>query len=499
MEFYKKMKQLQPLDWALLLNAVSIMFLKAVPYFLTLLLIVLIVELIRGNVAWGNTSVKILIIIGTPILLGAVGLIYTENLDKGLEECSRLLPFLIFPIVFNFYRPKNYSFFKKAALSLFALALVVRLVVNFYESIIDYQATGEMHHLFYTYFVADINIVSIFIFFAILYILEYFISNNWSGRRIVTPIILLAMLSFSMIFLQGRIVLLGFWLSLIILFWIYRKFSKKWMLLAVLGVTIGAFFIPNFNSRFSNINKNFKEQPHLQKDMEKAEGGEVQEENMIVKAMKRHSTVLMLILFGAILIVVLFFTPFHRFAPHLIVVYLILSLIGVVLSADNEDFHTEAKRLVAKQKRGELFEEGLSTSEKYRLNALLTSISLIQQRPWLGYGTGDWRDALTVEYYKRKLKQNFIEQTAPHNQYFRTWLRHGIFGFLAFLAYLFWLVKGTVNHSMTGRYAFVLCIVLSAVGYDIFDVGGSIPFIAYFSCLFFIIPPSHINENQKLQ
>lgn len=486
MKLVNNIKEFQPLDWALLMNAVSIMYLKAVPYFLTLLLIVLIIELIRGKVSWGNSGMLILFTLSTPILLGAIGLISSENTAKGLEECSRLLPFFIFPVVFNFWKPKNYNFFKKTALSIFAIALTIRLIYNFYESLLLYNKTGEAYHLFYTYFVQDINIVSIFMFFAILYIVEYYISSRLTRKQLFLLIFVLAILSVSMILLQGRIVLLGFWIALILLFFIYRKFSKKWILLIILSVTMGAFFIPNFQSRFSKINKNLTEKSQIEVPENGEHTEKIESESMLLKTVKKHSNTLNLVLSGAFFMLILYFTPFYKLVPHFLAIYLIGSLVVVFASSKSDNFNQRTDALVAKQEKGELFSKELSTSEKQRLNALLTTIELIKERPLFGYGTGDWRDALTVRYYEKQLKRNFIEQTAPHNQYLRTWLRHGAFGLLAFLAYLFWLLKKTVNHYQVGRYALVLCVILSALGYDVFDVGGSIPFIAYFSCLLFM-------------
>lgn len=490
MEWFKNIKQLKPLDWVLLMNAVSILYLKAVPYFLTLLLLILILDLIRGKVAWGNMKVASLIILGTPILLGVIGLLISENIHKGLEECSRLLPFLIFPVVFNFWKPNNYTFFKKLALSIFALTLVIRLLYNFYDSIIQYNITGNTKHFFYASLIEDINIVSIFMFFAILYILEYLIVKKLSRKMLIAVLLVLVLLSTGIVVLQGRIVLLGFWVALIFLFIIYRNYTKKWILLIVLGVTAGAFFIPNFNSRFSSINENLVENSVTEVQVDEL-GEAAQKEvsdSMLLKTIKKQKNTLLIMFGGLVLMVLLYFTPFHNFSPYLIGVYLLLSLSLAIFSNNKDGFNHKTTDLIEKQEAGLLFTRSYSTSEKYRLKAIETTVDLIKKRPFIGYGTGDWRDALTVRYYELKMQQNFIEQTAPHNQYLRTWLRHGIFGLLAFLAYLFWLLKNTVRSPQVGRYALILCVFLSALGYDVFDVGGSIPFIAYFSCLLFIKP-----------
>lgn len=499
--FFNELAKLKVLDWAILLNAIAILNLKAVPWFLTLLLLVLAVSFVLKQAKWGQLEIKTWLILTIPFCLGLIGLLVSENQNKGFEELSRVLPFLIFPVVLNCWKPSNKLFFIRLAISVFILALIGLLLVNFYESLVLYQQTGKTYHFFYTHFVKDINIVSFFILFALLVLLEYFLKLNWSMKRLPAIIVPFFLLLIALILLEGRIVIAGFWAALVFLFFYYRSSAKRWVILPILAISIGVFFLPSFQSRFSKISGNFAKETKTenQQTTNLEEVGptesyalhELSLPNEFGVPIKPKSIdwkefqpfIFWLVGAALCLVILAYFIPLHRILLLGLITYAALATI-FHFTVPPDGNYLKVKKLVAQQDAGELFTKPNVASEKYRLNALIVTLELIQKKPLVGYGAGDWRDAMTLRYLNNGMIANFIEQTAPHNQYVRTWLRHGAIGWVVFMSYLLFLTKTAWRSHPTGILAFVLCLLLCAVGYDIFDVGGSIPFIAFFSTLF---------------
>ena len=77
--FFNELTKLKVLDWAILLNAIAILNLKAVPWFLTLLLLALAVSFLLKQAKWGQLEMKTWLILTIPFCLGLIGLFVSEN------------------------------------------------------------------------------------------------------------------------------------------------------------------------------------------------------------------------------------------------------------------------------------------------------------------------------------------------------------------------------------------------------------------------------------
>ncbi len=76
-----------------------------------------------------------------------------------------------------------------------------------------------------------------------------------------------------------------------------------------------------------------------------------------------------------------------------------------------------------------------SSSMGLRVTVWKNTIALIQDRPWLGFGTGSFEEA-----YSQKIKDNPEWEKHllhdPHNQFLKIWAEMGIFGLIVFLGML---------------------------------------------------------------
>ncbi len=125
------------------------------------------------------------------------------------------------------------------------------------------------------------------------------------------------------------------------------------------------------------------------------------------------------------------------------------------------------------------------SSSDLRVNALKSSLAIVQKNPIFGVGTGDWKDELVKKYIELKYFCNANERTAPHNQYLRTTLKHGFLGLLVLITGIFllfykaWITK---NHE---KLSYSIALIICLVGYDFMDSGASAPFVAFLSTFFY--------------
>ncbi|MEN9914745.1 MAG: hypothetical protein RL528_1506 [Bacteroidota bacterium] len=126
------------------------------------------------------------------------------------------------------------------------------------------------------------------------------------------------------------------------------------------------------------------------------------------------------------------------------------------------------------------------SSTSLRYNAIISCYEIILKQPVFGVGSGDWLNELTKNYQANKRFCNLKEKTAPHNQYLRILLKHGIVGFIFFLFYFFFLLRLSFKKQEIAQVSFILCLIFSSMGYDLMDGGATAPFVAFFASFLFL-------------
>jgi O-antigen ligase len=154
-----------------------------------------------------------------------------------------------------------------------------------------------------------------------------------------------------------------------------------------------------------------------------------------------------------------------------------------VVAAESEKLTTADTTIVADSVPIESL--ACMSSTELRFNSLKTSWKIFLKHPFIGVGTGDWRDELVKTYIASDMPCNAHEQTAPHNQYLRMLLKYGIIGFLIYLIYIFILIRVAQSQKRFGQLPFLLTLISCGLGYDLLDVGSSAPVFAFFSTWLF--------------
>lgn len=409
------------LEKAFLVNAITIVHIKLVPFGLLVLFLAWLVELIRGNIFFDKIKLKSSLFVGIPFFLALVGVAYSTNISKGMEELSRVLPFLLFPFfsTFSTHNKSDNRLVKEKLLFLvFVVTLFLRLLFNYYESFADYLEVPRLYYFTYSWLVEDTNIVSIYLLFAIFGLYGLFSQKAFQGKTIYFWLIQ-SFFVITLVLLQSRIVIASYFIGMVFIL-IKNKLNwstKYGILMVVLPVLL--FTLPLAQSRFNSVQKQTIELVEKQQETKTIQPVDVKE-----------------------------------------------------IQRDEEG------KLVAPPE--------CKTSFQLRYNAILSSLKIIRRNPIIGVGTGDWRDELTEEYRVNNKVCNYVEQTAPHNQYLRTTLKYGLLGGLLLFFYFFVLLKNSIKSSSSIAFPFMVTLFLTSFGYDVLDVGGLAPMNAFFSTLIFV-------------
>jgi O-antigen ligase len=250
----KKFVSLKPIEFAILINAVGINFIKFIPYGIVFLLATWIYEgFVKKSLKFNFKSLfsnSNFWFLSIPFWLAIFGLIYTTNLSKGFEDLGRIIPFLIFPILLYSIETERKKSLNSFVLASFIFGLIIRFSIDFYDSFIGFTYDYNIQIFFYSYLDSDTNILSIVSMFAALFALEFLNSTKLNLNKKVILQILIFFLSLCILLLQSRIVIFFYLVSLCFLFFYKWKKRGKWSIFSTILFSVLLMLLPPFQGRF---------------------------------------------------------------------------------------------------------------------------------------------------------------------------------------------------------------------------------------------------------
>jgi O-antigen ligase len=111
---------------------------------------------------------------------------------------------------------------------------------------------------------------------------------------------------------------------------------------------------------------------------------------------------------------------------------------------------------------------------------------LIQQSPFIGYGSGAEINILKDKYFENKFYKSYIVELNAHSQYLSFLIRAGIPGLLFFLYVLFYGFANAIKRKDFIFLSFMIIITLVSVSENILDLNKGVFFYAFFYPLFLL-------------
>lgn len=110
-----------------------------------------------------------------------------------------------------------------------------------------------------------------------------------------------------------------------------------------------------------------------------------------------------------------------------------------------------------------IFTSGVDESnpDSMRKAIYISGWDVIEENFWLGTGVGDQQDELNKKYKTNNFSFALKNQFNTHNQYLQFWLSCGVFSLLAFIYYLFYLIKLSFRYNNKLFLSIIVLFVLS--------------------------------------
>jgi O-antigen ligase len=125
-----------------------------------------------------------------------------------------------------------------------------------------------------------------------------------------------------------------------------------------------------------------------------------------------------------------------------------------------------------------------SASNEGRMVRWKAAWELVEQKPFIGYGTGSEKNILKEKYFEKKLYKSYEFELNAHNQYLKFLLQSGLIGLII---YVYTLCFGFINVLRNKDVVFLSFLVLIAIvsfSENILDVNKGVFFYGFFFSFF---------------
>ena len=127
-----------------------------------------------------------------------------------------------------------------------------------------------------------------------------------------------------------------------------------------------------------------------------------------------------------------------------------------------------------------------SSTSEMRLAIWKTSAYLITNKPLIGYGTGDVKDVLLVEYQSRNLSFILDKKLNAHNQFLQTTIAIGLVGGILLIMMLLIPIFMSLKNKHYLYLGFLLLMIINFSTESMLERQLGVVFYSFFNSLFFI-------------
>jgi hypothetical protein len=470
--------------------------------------------LLEGNFKWKwqqLKSNKIFWILASLFFLHVIGMTYTENIERGLDDLRNKMPLLVLPLILFSTKPLSIKEFKLLFgfffLSVFVSSVCCYLVYAGFTKkvIIDIRkASVFMSHIRFSLFIA----------FAIIGLIYYSFKEKplWIKISSVIATFWLLFFMYKLEMATGFISLVlvgGLLLVLFILKWLPKKVS----LALVILITSSAGFV--LNSALSSLNMYDRESSNKSNTMlEKTKNGRYYLQDTVFGLAENGNLITINIndyelqkewdlrssirfdgadkLGNGLRYTLLRYMASKGLTKDSVgIVSLSQQDIANVENGSsnykyslNSGLATKWRELIweyIKYKRGE---NPSGHTLSMRLEFWKTAIYVIGDHPVFGVGTGDIQDSFNSKYIETNTQLDVVWRLRCHNQYLAIGVAFGCVGLLLFMFYLLYpaIVLRKDLHYL--YWPFFLIALLSFFTEDTLETQSGVTFFIFFQTLF---------------
>jgi len=470
--------------------------------------------LIEKNFVWKWNrlkSNKIFWILASIFFLHLIGMVYTENLSKGLDDLRNKIPLLVLPLILFSTTPLSAKEIK-LLFTLFFVSVFVSSICCFLvhlgftkKIIVDVrQASIFMSHIRFSLFIA----------FSIIGLIYFSIKDQ---QKVFRPFYLLIIvwLVFFMYKLEMAtgflcLIIIG---GLLLLYYSFTYFKKTISAALILLLLISSAFITHQALQSLNM---FKENPEskanimLKKSVNGrdylndtvyglAENGNLIGLNICYAELEKEWSKRSQIPYFAkdkkgngLRYSLLHYMASKGLTKDSLGLTLLsdADIQNIEMGVSNYKYTNQSGLLVrwrelvweyTKYKRGE---NPSGHTLTMRLEFWKTACFIIHKYPFFGVGTGDVQDAFDKAYVETNSKLDSIWRLRCHNQYLAITVAFGTFGLCVFLFYLLYPAISLRKKLHYLYWPFFLIALLSFITEDTLETQSGVTFFIFFNALF---------------
>jgi hypothetical protein len=456
-------------------------------------------------------SNKFFWILSSFFLLHVFGMLYTENVQRGLDDLRNKIPLLLLPLVFFSTKPlyKNefrllFGFF---FLSVFVSSLCCYIVYMGYTKkiIIDArQASVFMSHIRFSLFVA----------FAIIGLVYSSIKekNNFIKTTCVIITVWLLFFMYKLEMATGFLCLLfagGFLIFVLSFKWLPKKiFLSLVLIILMAGVYIGINVLKSLkmfdkeenNSANTLLLKTKNGRNYIQDTVfGMAENGNLITINFNDQELEKEWNNKSALNYNGVdkkgnnlRFTILRYLASKGFTKDSVGVNSLTNEEINLIENGNTNFKYSInsglfgkwRELVYEYYNYKIGENPSGHSVTMRFEFWKTATFIVYQNRVFGVGTGDIQDSFNTMYEKTKSKLDLVWRLRCHNQYLAITVAFGFFGLCIFLIYLFYpaIVLRKKLHYL--YWPFFIIALLSFVTEDTLETQSGVTFFIFFHTLF---------------
>jgi len=229
--------------------------------------VILLVIFTVGHFYHNKDSVKFEFKKGKPLILfygcALLAMIYTNNIGEGLKHIQKLLPFLIFPVVFSIikFNEKN----RNRIIWWFCISCLIISIFLFTSNLFVYlDSPNNTNVWYYSGYTKMLDIhpayFILFLIFNVFFLFEELLKAITIKKKIFTSFFIFIFI-LQILFLQSRVGIVSFLITLFVYFLITKKTNKKYLFLTFTFVIISLFiaYQYEFLKRFAEIPESMNE------------------------------------------------------------------------------------------------------------------------------------------------------------------------------------------------------------------------------------------------
>jgi O-antigen ligase len=197
-----------------------------------------------------------------------------------------------------------------------------------------------------------------------------------------------------------------------------------------------------------------------------------------------------ILLFLVIVSFIFIYSVVKKLVPYKISIpAIVLVVVFSVFAFSTPKVHLRFKKFISAMEHREVVDLKSQESTAMRIAAFRAGTGIIKENFWFGVGTGDIAYHMSDYYKDNNYQGAYIHHISPHNQFVRSFVMHGVFGFLSIVAMFGLMIYVAIKEKHFLLMFWIIIMIPLFMVEDMLGIQDGIIFFCFYSS-YFILNPS---------